>query len=435
MDIVVKTGKSLLPKYLVLFQLIYICFVQLLIGAGLPSSLTLLCDVVNVLLFICLVRYFGKTMEAVDRFKPFFVLNFLFFFLGSVVALLCDGNIIQWAWSIRNFGRFVVFFTAVLVFIDKNDFKLIKKAAYVIEHISFVLCAYQFFVKKLKGDFIGGVFGTNHGVANTWLNVFLIIVFALALTDWLCSGKGGIRLMVIGLECMFIAVVGELKFFFIEMVLIAVMSFVLARKTFKSSKKMMAVVALGMVLLIISVPIMYSLFPFFRDFFNVKTVVKTASDSYTGTGDLGRTTAVIDIAGKIFGGDPFKVLFGIGLGNGEYSERQKIFQSAFYLKYKLSSYNWFTDAIVMVQNGLIGIALYVSGFFYIIWKLFMKYRDDKSNNTVITSLMIAILCLALFVYNISLNCDVAYLLYAILAIGLYDQKSFGPQGHKLSLKP
>jgi hypothetical protein len=123
------------------------------------------------------------------------------------------------------------------------------------------------------------------------------------------------------------------------------------------------------------------------------------------------------------------------LGNGEYSERQKIFQSAFYLKYKLSSYNWFTDAIVMVQNGLIGIALYVSGFFYIIWKLFMKYRDDKRNNTVITSLMIAILCLALFVYNISLNCDVAYLLYAILAIGLYDQKSFGPQGHKLSLKP
>ena len=65
----------------------------------------------------------------------------------------------------------------------------------------------------------------------------------------------------------------------------------------------------------------------------------------------------------------------------------------------------------------------------------MKYRDDKSNNTVITSLIIAVLCLALFIYNISLNCDVAYLLYAVLAIGLYDQKSFGPQGHKLSLKP
>ena len=80
MDIVVKTGKSLLPKYLVLFQLIYICFVQLLIGAGLPSSLTLLCDVVNVLLFICLIRYIGKTMEAIDRFKPFFILNFLLLF-------------------------------------------------------------------------------------------------------------------------------------------------------------------------------------------------------------------------------------------------------------------------------------------------------------------------------------------------------------------
>ena len=71
MDIAVKTGKTYLPKYLVYFQLIYICFVQLLIGAGLPGSLTLLCDGVNVLLFICLIWHSGRTISVLSRFKAY----------------------------------------------------------------------------------------------------------------------------------------------------------------------------------------------------------------------------------------------------------------------------------------------------------------------------------------------------------------------------
>ena len=55
MDLIVKTGKLRFPKYLVCFQLIYVCFVQLLISLGLPSALTLLCDAVNVVLLFYLL--------------------------------------------------------------------------------------------------------------------------------------------------------------------------------------------------------------------------------------------------------------------------------------------------------------------------------------------------------------------------------------------
>ena len=425
MDLIVKTGKLRFPKYLVCFQLIYVCFVQLLISAGLPGAMTLLCDAVNLVLLFYLIIYYKGTTRAMHKYLPFYVVYFLFFLIGTVTAVFNNGSLILWLWSLRNFGRFVVFFTAALVFIDPRDLKMIKKAVFIIAHISFILCAYQFVVKKLKGDYIGGVFGTTKGPANTYLNVFLVIVFALALTDWVCRSKGFIHLAVICCECISVAVVGELKFFFIEMVIVAVICLALAKKTYKLFSKILLIVTIGIVLLGISVPIMYRMFPSFNDFFHVDTIMKNVTESYTGSGDLGRLTAIPEISTRVFKDDPGKMIFGIGLGNGEYSERQRIFQSAFYLKYKDINYVWFTDAIVMVQNGLIGIGLFILWIVYLAKELFVRFKRKRNNGIILTALVMSIISLFLFVYNISLNCEIAYLIYAFMAFGLIDPDFMG----------
>lgn len=418
MDIAVKTGKTYLPKYLVYFQLIYICFVQLLIGAGLPGSLTLLCDGVNVLLFICLIWHSGKTISVLSRFKAYYIIVALFFMTGIFSAVFNGINIVLLLWSVRNFGRFVVFFTAVITFFDMGDFKAMRKIVYVIGHISFVLCVFQFVVLKLKGDYIGGVFGTNRGVANTWLNTFLVVLYLLALTEWMYKGKGFARLLIFIAEVLFVAVVGELKFFFVELILITIICIILIKPTLKLVKMELAIIAIGIAAFAISIPILYKMFPFFADFFQAKNFFKIASESYTGQGDLGRTTAVFEIAEKIFFKDPFKVLFGIGLGNGEYSEGQRIFQSAFYLKYKDTNYNWFTDAFVMVETGFTGVVLFASGFIATGIRSFRIYYHERRNNMVLITLVLSFTALMLYIYNISLNCEIAYLLYAFLGMGL-----------------
>ena len=425
MDLIVKTGKLRFPKYLVCFQLIYVCFVQLLISAGLPSALTLMCDAVNLLLLFYLIIYNKGTARVMHKYMPFYVIYFLFFMIGTLTALFNGGNLILWLWSLRNFGRFVVFFTAVLVFIDPKDFKKIKKAVYVIAHLSFVLCAYQFVVKKLKGDYIGGVFGTTKGPANTYLNVFLVIVFALALTDWVCRSRGFIHFAVICCECIAVAVVGELKFFFIEMVIVAVICLLLAKKTYKMFSKVLLIVTIGIVLLGISVPIMYKMFPSFNDFFHVDTIFKNVTESYTGSGDLGRLTAIPEISTRVFKGDLGKIIFGIGLGNGEYSDSHRILQSTFYLKYKDINYVWFTDAIVMVQNGLVGIGLFIMWIVYLAKELFVRFTGKRNNGIMLTAFAVSLITLFLFVYNISLNCEIAYLIYAFLAFGLIDPDFMG----------
>lgn len=418
MDIIVKTGKTYLPKYLVYFQLIYICFVQLLIGAGLPGSLTLLCDAVNVLLLICLIRHGRITLSVLNRFKAFYIVYFLFFLFGTVSAVFNGGNIILWLWSVRNFGRFVVFFTAVIAFFDIKDFKAMRKIVYLIGHISFVLCVFQFAVLKLKGDYIGGVFGTNRGVANTWLNTFLVVLYILALTEWMYKGKGFLKLAIFIAEVLFIAVVGELKFYFVELILITVLCIILIKPTYKLIKMELAIIILGVAAIGISIPILYRLFPFFADFFKAKNFIKVASESYTGQGDLGRTTAIFEISEKMFFKDPLKILFGIGIGNGEYSENQRIFQSAFYTRFKDTKYNWFTDAFVMVETGITGVILFASTFICTGIRSFRIYYHERRNNMALITLVLSFLALMLYIYNISLNCEIAYLLYAFLGMGL-----------------
>ena len=420
MELIVKSGKLKVPKYLVCFQLLYVCFMHLLISMGLPGGITLLCDAVNILLLFYLFVYFGGTVRVIQKYLPFFVLSFMFFATGSLTALFNGGKLLLWIWSLRNFGRFAVFFTAVLVFIDPKDFKMIRKALYVIAHISFGLCAYQFFVQKLKGDYIGGVFGTNHGTANTYLNVFLVIVYTLALTDWLCSKRGFVPFMVILFECVSVAVVGELKFYFIEMVMVTLICLALAKKTYKVFSKVLLIITIGIAAFCISIPILYKLFPFFNEFFRPENVIRTATDSYTGSGDLGRLTAIPEIATKIFKGDIFKILFGIGLGNGEYSDSYRMLQSAFYIRYKASNYFWFTDAIVMVQNGITGLILFVLWLLYIAKKTFGKSRKNRKNSIVLTAFTLSLISVTLLVYNVSMNCEAAYLIYAFMAFGLID---------------
>ncbi len=425
MELTVKTGRLRAPKYLIFAELIYICFMQMLISAGLPSAITLLCDVINMLLLFYLLMYVSGTKRVMQKFMPFYVMYFLFFFLGSVTALFNDGNLILWIWSLRNFGRFAVFFTSVLVFIDPRDFRLIRRAMYVMGHISFAFCAYQFLVQRLKGDYIGGVFGTTHGTANTYLNVFLVILFTLSLSDWITGSRGFVPFLAVLCECLAVAVVGELKFFFLEMILAALLCLATARKTYKVFSKVLLIFAVGIAGFCISIPIMYKLFPFFNEFFRPDNIIRTATDSYTGSGDLGRLTAVYEIAVKIFKGDPLKMLFGVGLGNGEYSDSHRMLQSAFYIRNKASNYFWFTDAIVMVQNGITGLALYVLSFVYLIKETYVRLMKDRKNSFFLTAFALSVISLTLIIYNVSMNCEIAYFTYSFMAFGLIDKDLLG----------
>lgn len=412
-----------IPTYFIFFQIIYVCVVQLLIAVGCSSNITLICDATNVFLLIYLIKYYGKTKKTAYFCKMFLIPYLLFFIFGTISSLVYGFKCILWLWSLRNFGRFVVFFLSCCAFLRIQDLEKIKKILYQLAHINWLMVFFQFLILNKRGDYIGGLFGTSGGVANTWLHTFLMAVFILQFTDFLLNKSKPRKVIITLLEEISIAVVSELKFCFIEIAIVIIVGILFSRKTKTVMDKGILIICCGIIFISISIPFLYKMFPIFNHFFSVEVLYKTAIESYSGNGDLGRATAILDISKNIFGGEPFKIIMGIGLGNAEYSGGQRIFQSAFYSWYKYTNYFWFTDAVVMIQNGLVGVLLYISTFCALIMEsLATSKKHPEISATQLTCILASIEGLLLFIYNISLNTESAYILYLLLAFGIVAKK-------------
>ena len=419
-----KINLNHFSKSLIYVQFIYVCIVRLLVEVGFPDSITLICDMINVVLLVSMVIHYMNIKEGLELCRGYILISILFFVLGTFSALLYGFHAVQWLWSVRNFGRFGAFFIACCAFLEKKDLIRIKRIFYYLSHINFILAIFQFFILHKSGDYIGGLFGTTGGTANTWMNVFLVVVAITQLSEWLVAPKGKTSHLVVALiEGIGIAIIAELKFYFIEIALLTAVGVILANKTRKIFEKLLIIICFGVVALSISAPLLYKLFPNFENFFSLEVIIRTATSSYTGTGDLGRATAIFEIAEKIFKYDFFKVLFGIGLGNGEYSGGHAILQSEFYVQYMYTNYFWFSDAVVMIQNGLIGIILYVFSICSLIRKsIFKFYRSKHWCEMELGGVLTVLAGIMLFVYNISLNTESAYIYYLLLSFCVISRK-------------
>ena len=412
----ITLNKNTLMRGLIHFQLIYVCIVRLLIIAGAPSTITLVCDFINILLLFLSLLEFRQLKDTIKGNITFYYAYLFFFLLGIMSAFINGLNIIRLLWSIRNFGRFITFMTACCIAFEFDNIKKLKKLLLFIGHVNFLVCIYQYFGLHFSGDYIGGVFGTEGGVANTWMNVFLVIIVSLVLSEFIYKRKNNYNFFIVMIETLCIAVIAELKFLFIEIILICICAFVIAKKTYSIVYKCFEIMIFVIIAMTISIPLLYSLFPGFRGFFNPGKILESATSSYTASGDLGRATAIYEISTKFFDSSIGKILFGLGLGNGEFSSTIKLLQSDFYLKYANYHYHWFTDAYVMVQGGLISVTLYLMTHLSI---FLSSCRTLKNNilerDTLLTVILVSFCSMLLYIYNISLNSESAYLLYCIFS--------------------
>ena len=173
---------------------------------------------------------------------------------------------------------------------------------------------------------------------------------------------------------------------------------------------------------------------FFEDsglsFFASDAIVSYMGDGgYTNSGDLSRLNAVFQLHKRFLSNSYRNELLGIGLGNASYSGMFSFFNSSFYRLYNALHYQWFTDAFIYIETGLIGL-IFFEGFFVIIFifsKNAVKQIDrlsnkipDATNNklkTVIQSTrIVAIMSIIISVYNSSLSMDSAYMVYFMMAV-------------------
>ena len=379
---------------------------------GLPRILLYIGDLLTIWTFFYAVR--TKQRATVPKT---FICFFLFFFIGLFSGLLNSESPILLLWGMRNNLRYILFLYECYVLIRSEDLERIFKLLWIVFGVSIPLCTIErFFVNypagTIVGDMVGGVFW-NYSGCNLPLNVILCICLARATIGYYTNKVSISKFVVVCVSALYMAATAEIKAFLFEFAVIILVAAIYEK--IKWNKVLVLVlgafafsyIASFYVLLNDSSSYDYSAIFSINGFLEYAT----RNTGYNGTGDLNRLTGITTIANSIFHNDLEKIMFGIGIGNAEYTN---FFASDFYTLYSELNYQWFQMIWTFIETGLFGVAFYLS-FFISTFRKAAKIKKFDMN--ISTSKIMILIMLILFVYNISLRVETSgYLLYLILSI-------------------
>ena len=407
------------PKRYVYFQLIYNLIIKYLISDfGIPSFANYLTDVITVICVYYAIKKIVKEREKVN-FKSQFIIVILMLLLSVLGLIINEQSIMLYIWGFRNIYRFFAFFFASIILLDKTDIVNFIKILKVFLLINVVLCTYQYFIQNLVQDRISGIFGTLFG-GNAGMNLFLVIVTTVEVIYYLNNKTSFSNLCFVIIASIYIATISELKIFYIEFVLIVLLAVLINN----FNKKTLIIIVGTLCVSIVAIRMLYIIYPTFKNFFNIDRILMySAEGGYSNEENLNRITAIEQINELYVFNNLETRLFGIGMGNADTSQFSFL-NSDFYEKYSYLSYTWFSHAFMYIENGYIGLILYVIFFISIIVKSHrMKYKDNVNKVYYMITELISLMAILIMVYNSSLRMDYAYIYYLFLAMAFVFNKN------------
>lgn len=406
----IRIKKYDLPKYLIYFELFWVCFNSIFINMfGMPAVFKYLIDLSNIVLLLYLFKLFQKRLK-VPRYSK--MITYLIFFLITMSFIFWipkHNSILLLSWGARNTFRPMIFFLAYIFFMDmESSYKLLGKID-VLLSINFLLCIFQFFVLGYSGDNIGGGFGMISG-CNAPLNVLLIIDSTYTIVRFMDKRINFMRVLLCIGMCVVMAGMAELKVYVIEILIIVLLTVAISRNVIK---KLLIVVA-GIILAQGCIWMIETLIPGWEGFFTLENMYNmvTSESGYTNSGDLNRFTSISTLNRLFFEG---KVnLIGMGLGNCEFSDSFSFLNSTFFYQYGYLHYSWFSVAKIFLELGWFGIVFHIAIWGY---TLVIALKKKKDNLLIaVFVVVISAMSIFLFIYNSTMNLDASYLMYASMAM-------------------
>ena len=347
----------------------------------------------------------------------------LSFFCSTVIGLIAvEGSPILYIWGFRNIFRYYAYFISCIALLDISDVLEIIPKFKKIYIINFFICLVELGL-GYSGDNIGGIFGTQRG-CNGYLNFFMIVISAIYVTEYLEKKIGLMQTMIAIMSCFFLMAIAELKVYLFELPVIILIGMLNAKFSFRK----IIIIMLGVCGIAVGISMLGHYFESSGlDFFTSDAITKYMGDrGYTNSGDLSRMNAVSQLYERFLNGNLLGTLFGIGLGNASYSAAFSFFNSRFYLLNQALHYQWFTDAIIFIETGTVGLMLYELFFIRIFTysrkinkRIANGYSNDISQQlrcVVQVAGITAILCIINSVYNSALNMDAGYMAFFVFAV-------------------
>lgn len=415
-----RTNKTITSKDILEFIILFVLIEGMLESLGAPHAIAYILDLCVIALLFFLIK--SNRLAAGFRYK-LSTLQTTMLTIGILVAVYKGVRIPLIIWSIRAYGRFVIYFVACVVFLTVKDvlniYELLEKM--------FVLDAILIVAEYLVGyrqDDLGGIFGVSSGV-NAYNNVLIIIICSITLAKWFAGIESSAKTGIIVITSVGIAVLSEVKVVLFELVAIVlvelIVSLIIANK-WKTVIKGFFILLFAGVLLISAASIIAKLYPNKSnlDFLSIEGLqyILMRDSGYSGAGDLNRLTAISTINKlPIFADSLSNRLLGLGQGATDYSSAFGFFQSSFYHQYQYLRYYWFLHAWIYLENGLVGLMLYVAALFsnVIAGIRYLKNGTDDHDYIIMAGVSVSFISMILCIYNPSLRVESAYLIYFPLA--------------------
>lgn len=343
------------------------------------------------------------------------------FVLVTIVGFVLQyQSIIYYLWGMRNNIRFFAFFMMCTMMMKRESADSCMNLMDGLFYINIIVSLYQIFILHAHQDRVGGIFGSSRG-CNAYTNIYLMIMVAWHMLRYMNNEETLMKLVTRCGLSLTIAALAELKMFLFEFAIITV----LATMMTKFSVRKLWIIIGAAVGLVVGIQIIKRMFPFFADWFNLSTILEyaTSDKGYTYGNDINRLSALA-ISWNKFLGTWQEKLFGLGLGNCDYSSSFSFLTTPFYEKNGYLNYVWFSSAFMMLETGLVGLTLYVY-FFIRVYSSAKKVEKNETQNPIYCQLakIMALMAPVLIIYNCSLRMECAYMFYFVLALPFLRQSS------------
>ena len=381
-----------------------------------PSAIRYTLDIALIILTVLSIHRLGlgivnrKAIRWAVVFLLYALINYIFHYQSALYFL----------WGMRNNFRFYLYFLLSIVVMREADLKSFYKILDVFLILNVILVSYQYWVLDTSQDLLGGFFGTVFG-CNGYMNIFLVIVSAKATLEYLNKKRTLWSCLLVFAASLYIAALAEMKFFFAEIFIILAAASLVT----KFSMKKLGIILGGGILAVLGINLLILIFPYWSDTFSLTGFISVASDSsgYTSSGDLNRLTGVFTLAERYLN-SWHEIVFGLGLGNCDYSDAVAALTTPFYTRYSWLHYTWMSTTFIFVELGIVGLVFFF-GFFVLVFFEARKASRKPVANLLACQLaqVLAVLCWGIGIYNSSLRMESGYMMYLMLALPFITRRN------------
>ncbi len=391
---------------LLVYGVILFCFVNELFISffNIPTAVAHIAGLLSVYLMIV-----GVVATFLRPYKLYATIPFVLIGIMLLVSLVSffvnDYGLLAYGVGAFQFFRGFCFFIACICILTREDVVRLAKVFIGASFANLLISLVEYFKYHAKWDNNGGLFGIVVG-CNGKMNLFLVIVSAIVAVLYLHKKLSTV--MTVGALgcCLITATISELKIYYLELILCIALVVLIS----KPSKRTVAFVAGGGVAIWFAILILGKMYPLFRDFFSLESILEYAEEDYgTSAGSVNRLSGV-SIMLSDYLHTPMQKIFGIGLGNAHVG-------TPFYIQHEFLKYVFFYTSYLVTELGLVGLVS-LAAFFLIngVISIRYAYQDKEGFPYYLIAGIVSVFSIVIMIYDASLVSITSCLLYFWLAV-------------------